>query len=293
MQVIVLGARGFIGACVVDVLAADSRFVVTPVSRAGIDLTRFGEVESLGSLGLADSVVVMAAGVTRERAGSREVYSTNVRMAANLAKVLRRGAARHLVCLSTVDVYGRSGLDLPMSEESPVRPCDDYGASKLASERIFDEACRARGVPYVVLRLPGIYGPGDRRENPINAFIRCAIAGKTLRVHGDGSQRRDYVYVRDVGAVVRAAILKRLTGCHNVVTGRSHRILDIVRMIERGCGRPMAVDRVHGGGQIDLIFAPSKIVQALPDFRFTALEEGIRKTYAYYEGLGDFPLRTK
>ena len=115
-----------------------------------------------------------------------------------------------LLYLSTTGVYGDTGGEV-VTEASPVTPSSDRGRRRAAAERIATEWCGARDVRCVVLRVPGIYGPGRlpldrlRRGEPV---LRPEDAGPGNRIHVD-----------DLVTACVAALERPVSGVFNVTDG--------------------------------------------------------------------------
>ena len=90
-------------------------------------------------------------------------------------------------------------VEPPIHEELPPHPVSPYGASKLAGEGYCSAYKRSFGIDTVALRFGNVYGPGSVHKNSVVAkFIRRALEGKTLKIFGDGSQTRDFIYIDDL-----------------------------------------------------------------------------------------------
>jgi UDP-glucose 4-epimerase len=113
-----------------------------------------------------------------------------------------------VVYSSTRQVYGRPQR-LPVDESHPLDPVDVNGVSKLAADRLHRLYCRIHGIPASVLRLSNVYGPRQRLDGDhqgfLPAFVRRAIDGEPITVFGDGSARRDCIYVDDAVTALLAA----------------------------------------------------------------------------------------
>lgn len=97
--------------------------------------------------------------------------------------------------------YGRPA-SVPVTEETPARPVDNYGVTKQASENYHFVYHRSYGIPVVSLRINNTYGERHQmkhnRYGIINWFIRLALDDKPITIYGDGKQLRDFNYVTDV-----------------------------------------------------------------------------------------------
>jgi len=113
-----------------------------------------------------------------------------------------------VVFAGTRQVYGRPD-SLPVTETHLVRPTDVNGINKAAGEYYHMVYNNVFGIRACSLRLTNVYGPRQLirhdRQGFIGWFIRLAIEDATIQIYGDGSQRRDFVFVDDAAdAFLRA-----------------------------------------------------------------------------------------
>jgi len=282
-NILLLGSKGFIGGSLVRCLSTSGEFVVRGLDLPELDLTDERQVGSLLPGSVENAVVVVAAAITRDKDDSAAAMASNIKMASNLAQVLKEHPARQLIYLSTVDVYGRKNLKLPLSESSAVRPSNYYGISKLTCEHILRWVCDDTGIPLAVLRPPGVYGPHDSHNSPIRVFTTRALTGRTITLNGNGSELRDFLYIDDLCEVARQVIVRSIHGTFNLVSGISHSIGDILRTIEDCCGYPIGVSFQGRQGDDDLVFERSAILTEIPTFTFTNIEEGLSQTVRCYQ----------
>jgi UDP-glucose 4-epimerase len=117
-----------------------------------------------------------------------------------LEHVRKLNPGASIVYASTRQVYGRPRA-APVDESHPLDPVDVNGVSKLAADRLHRLYHRVHAMPATVLRLSNIYGPRQRLDGDhqgfFPAFVRRALEGEAITVFGDGSQRRDCLYVDD------------------------------------------------------------------------------------------------
>ena len=226
--VLVTGGAGFIGSHVVDRLLAQGREVVV------VDDFSAGKRENLAAHAnerhlrviVADlrddfaaalhgvrpaAVVHLAAQVSVPRSLEDPVadLDINLRASVRLLQWAAAAGAGRLVLASSAAVYGEPAR-VPVSEDMCDRPASPYGASKRAAELFLACLGPNLGVETVALRPFNVYGP---RQDPrsaysgvVSQFLARAAAGEPLRVLGDGSQTRDFVYVEDVARAFAAAI---------------------------------------------------------------------------------------
>jgi UDP-glucose 4-epimerase len=154
----------------------------------------------------------------------------------------RRGATVPVVYASSAAVYGDCP-NMPMTEDSPLRPLSAYGAEKLGCELHAKVATHVHGIPTVGLRLFNVYG---RRQDPrspysgvVSIFCERIGRGGPVDIFGDGRQTRDFIHVADVVAGLLAAMRRRSldAAVFNLCTGRPTSVLDLARMVADLAGR--------------------------------------------------------
>jgi dTDP-4-dehydrorhamnose reductase len=128
-------------------------------------------------------------------------------LAAGGAALAAAGNLRALVYLSTVGVYGDHGGGW-VDEQTPVAPASERSRWRAAAERGWAQFGAQRGIPVAILRLAGIYGPGQ------NALVALA-RGKARRIAKAG-QVFNRIHVGDIAQAIDAAFARRASGVFNV-----------------------------------------------------------------------------
>lgn len=278
----VFGSSGFIGGAIVRERSLNDLLAVQGFSSKDADLTDWDQVSALAARLEPASVWVVAAARSPDWPGPpMDGMLANINMAKNLAALIERAPPRYAIYLSSVDVYGRENLILPLKEASPIRPSSYYAVSKHASEQILAVACRKAGIPLTILRLPSVYGPGDAHWGPVRSLVAAAVRHEQITIEGNGEQRRDLLFVRDVPRIVKALCAAPAPGTFNAVTGRSPSLNEMLRLIEEVSGEKPDVAYNCDAPQIDLVFEAPIILRQLPSVTLTSLERGIRETYTF------------
>ncbi len=267
MRIVVTGGAGFIGSHLVERLLGAGHEVACldnfdPYYDPG--LKRRNLAAALGAphfrlvegdcrdravverlLGAGGGVLVHLAarpGVRPSLADPEGYAQTNIQGTITLLDAARTCGIRHVVFASSSSVYGRSP-DVPFREEEsrPV-PVSPYGASKLAAEQFCRVFGHLYGMPVTCLRFFTVYGPRQRPDMAIARFARGIEEGTPLRVHGDGTARRDYTYVDDVvDGILRA--IERPGGfrVYNLGTEETVSLRDLIAALEQALGKPAAL----------------------------------------------------
>jgi len=137
--------------------------------------------------------------------------------------------------VSTDEVYGSLGpADPPFSEASQYAPNSPYAASKAAADHLVRAYRHTYGLPTLTTNCSNNYGPRQFPEKLIPLVIHNALAGKPLPVYGDGLNIRDWLYVEDHCAAIRAVLERGRPGeTYNIGAGAEKTNLEVVRTL---CG---------------------------------------------------------
>lgn len=169
----------------------------------------------------------------------------NVLATQRLLEALRDVPARKVVYASSSSVYGDAEC-YPTAETVRPAPISPYGVTKLAAEHLCELYRANFGVPTVSLRLFTVYGPGQRPDMAFSRLIGAALRSQPFCLYGDGRQTRDFTYVSDVVAAMRAAALSGWTGVANIGGGSRTSMAEVIRLVGTLTGRPPQVMRLPG-----------------------------------------------
>jgi len=161
---------------------------------------------------------------------------TNVNGTLAVLEAARHARVRKLVYAASSSCYGLAG-ELPTTESAPVRPEYPYALSKYLGERTALHWGQVYGLPVISIRMFNVYGPRVKTTGAYGAvfgvFLAQKLHGKPFTVVGDGTQRRDFVYVTDVArAYLLAAESDRTGEVYNLGGGgQPPTINDLVRLM--------------------------------------------------------------
>jgi UDP-glucose 4-epimerase len=272
---LVTGGAGYIGSHVVRQLgeAAEKIIVLDNLGRgfrqavtAGTlvvgDVGDFALVSRLMAEHAVDTVMHFAAHtiVPESVAQPLKYYGNNTCATRSLLQACLDNRVRHFVFSSTAAVYGMPDQGYA-DEESPTRPINAYGTSKLMSEWMLRDVAAVGELRYVALRYFNVAGsdPGGRigqstQGATLLTKVACeAMVGKRphVSVFGsdyptpDGTGMRDYLHVEDLAAAHLNA-LEYLRGNGKSVTlnvgyGHGYSVREVLRMVETVGGKPLVV----------------------------------------------------
>jgi dTDP-glucose 4,6-dehydratase len=135
--------------------------------------------------------------------------------------------------ISTDEVFGALGPnDAPFDETTRYDPRSPYSASKAGSDHLVRAWFHTYGLPVIVSNTANNYGPWQFPEKLIPLITLNALEGKPLPVYGDGSNRRDWIFVEDHAAALVRVLEHGEPGSTYAISARQPRSnLDVVRAI--------------------------------------------------------------
>lgn len=220
-----------------------------------------------------------------------EYMDVNVQGTVRTLEAARAAGAEKFVYAASSTCYGLA--DVPTPEDHPLQPLYPYALSKYMGEMAAFHWHAVYGLPVNSIRIFNAYGTRSRTSGAYGAvfgvFLRQKLAGHPFTVVGDGSQRRDFIYVTDVARAFVAAAETTLTGqVWNLGAGAPQTVNRLVELL----GGP-AVHIPKRPGEPDCTWADiGKITRELawrPDVSF---EDGVRRIVEKIDYWRDAPLWT-
>ena len=166
-----------------------------------------------------------------------EIWDNNVNGTMNLLEAARACGIQRFVYVNSSEAYGTAQY-VPIDEKHAFYPRSPYGASKAAGELLGYSYYHSYGLNFSAVRLFNMFGPRPVPYGVIPKFIWLALDHKPIPIAGDGTQKRDYLFVRDAAAAIRLmAERSDLAGeAINVGSGVSFTIMEIAQKIIRLTG---------------------------------------------------------
>jgi UDP-glucuronate 4-epimerase len=319
MSILVTGAAGFIGAAVAQHLLSRGNRVIgvdcindyydpalkqarldNLARHAGfvfhkLDIADRPAMEALATQygGEIEGIVHLAAqaGVRYSLVNPFAYVSSNLVGHMTVLEVARHlPALRHLVYASSSSVYG-GNTKVPFSIEDRVDdPLSLYAATKRADEALSISYAHSHGLAQTGLRFFTVYGPWGRPDMAYFSFMAAIMEGRSLRVFGDGTMRRDFTYIDDIVAGVVAALDRPPSAgqhrLYNLGNNNSASVNDLISAIEAATGRRAERQEVPTPpGEVKATWAD--IEASRRDIGFqpqTSLGDGIKLFADWYRG---------
>jgi nucleoside-diphosphate-sugar epimerase len=227
--------------------------------------------------------------VPRSIQNPRESHQANVDATLEVLIAARDAGVKRVVFAGSSSVYGNAAA-LPKREDMPSAPLSPYALQKLVSEQYCQMFTALYGLETVTTRYFNVFGPRQQPGSPysgvISLFVEALVDGRAPRIHGDGTQTRDFTYVGDVVTGVLACCEAPAASGEviNVAAGGRVSLLDLVQTLGRILGvnaQPEFAPTREG----DVKDSQADISKARRLLRFEpreSFEAGLRKTVAWY-----------
>ena len=191
--------------------------------------------------------------------------------------------------ISTSEVYGTSEYE-PMDEKHPLNPCSPYASAKCGADRLVYSFIETYQLPAVILRPFNQYGPYQHLEKVIPRFIVAAFENKSLTVHGNGSAKRDWLYVDDtikrIEKVIESPFEKVRGQVFNIGSGQSVSILEIAEKILLILNKSKSLIEYVGDrlGQVQNHLSSTEKAEDVLNIKpGRSFEEGLKQTIDWYK----------
>jgi UDP-glucose 4-epimerase len=229
--------------------------------------------------------------VPRSMAAPLASHEANATGTLRVLEKARQSGVRRVVYAASSSAYGDTPT-MPKIENMRPLPLSPYAAAKLAGEQYCQVYARAYGLETVCLRYFNVFGP---RQDPLSEyaaviprFITYGMAGKTLTIHGDGTQSRDFCFIDNtVEANLKAASAPAAEASgrvFNVACGAATSLNDVIAQIGAILGKQLEVH--HGPSRVgDVKHSLADISEARQRLGYSAavpFSEGLRRTARWY-----------
>ncbi|MGC8585201.1 MAG: NAD-dependent epimerase/dehydratase family protein [Thermoplasmata archaeon] len=300
---LVTGGAGFIGSNLVSRLVKDNNEVIVVdslhtgsenlIKEFNVEFYKMkvdefyknvnpGNVDGIFHLGKASSTPMYKS--------NREKFTESVSGIVSVLELAVKNNAK-VVNASSSSLY--NGLEPPHNENMIIKPTDFYTEARLVEERLSKVYEDFYGLRWNAMRFFSVYGPREQYKknyaNLISQFTWSYMKNEQPIIYGDGSQKRDFIFVDDVVDALIMAMKSNINGIFNVGTGKSYSLNEMVKILMKLMNTDIKPKYIENPvkNYVYLTQADTSKSEKVLGFRAkTELEYGMKITVDYYRRVG-------
>jgi len=290
MKILVTGGNGLVGKHLQDILP-DAVYV----SSKDYDLTKDYNVREMLSSEKPDIVIHLAArvgGILDNINHPVDYIEENILINTNVLRFCHQYNVSKVISILSTCIYPDVVDTYPMKEEILFQgppPPDNfaYAMSKRCMATQMDSYVKQYNKQWSYLIPCNLYGEHDKYEEHHSHFVSALIkkiheAKDSVEIWGTGKPLRQFMYAGDLARVIKYMIDNDVVDNFNVAPDYVHSIEEITKIGMESCGKgdlKIVYDNTKPDGQYRKDVDSSKLISVMKDFKFTSLEEGIRRVY--------------
>ncbi|MCB1107759.1 MAG: SDR family oxidoreductase [Chlamydiia bacterium] len=309
MKALVTGGAGFIGSHLTQLLLEKGHEVVVIDNLCSGRLDNFSEFRGHPRLQFAQADIRLLeeirpyfkgidwvfhlaalADIVPSIESPRDYFEVNVDGTFNVLECSKESGVKRFLYAASSSCYGIPDI-YPTPETAPTKPQYPYALTKFLGEEIVMHWEKVYKLPSLSMRLFNVYGPRARTTGAYGAvfgvFLTQKLNNKPMTVVGDGTQTRDFTFVKDVVRAFLMGAESSLSGeIFNVGSGNHYSVNQIVEILEGD-----STNIPKRPGEPDCTFADTTKIEKMIGFKATtSFDTGVRELLAKINDFRDAPL---
>ena len=289
MKILITGASGFIGRKTLeflkeeyynDEIIAFSSSKINGVKTVFHNNYKFDDnYLSENGCSNVDVLIHIGAFIPKLSTEANDIEQNNLNIINTQKLLTSLASVKKIIFISTVDIYG---IDEIITEKTLESPVSLYGWSKLYCEKMVEQYAKQNNIPYQILRLGHVFGPGEEKYKKILPItIKKVLNGETVEIWGDGQAIRTFIYIDDVAKAIVNSIGLNESNIINIVGEEQVTIKQLVDNIIELSDKNIKVKYIPSNTpNRNLIFDNSKLKKYLLS-DLTKFQVGLQNEYEY------------
>jgi len=296
MNFLLTGACGFIGSHAFDefIRHGHNIVVVDRLTYAGnignidlnkctfyqLDINETVILEKIVKTHNIDKIVNFAAEthVDNSISDASSFVRTNIKGVLSILNVCREHNIE-LIHLSTDEVYGPAS-HIPFDELTPLNPKNPYAATKAAADHLIFSYVNTYGIKCKIVRPSNNFGQRQHSEKFIPKIVKSVRERSNIPIYGDGSQKRQWTYVKDTAKIIYKIATECLDGVYNISDSNVFTNNDIVDHILglMNCDTNLKTYVKDRPGHDKMYWITSRKINSLIEMEFTNFNTALKET---------------
>jgi UDP-glucose 4-epimerase len=277
-RVVLLGGSGTVGQDLENYFQSQQVECLS-LSSKEVDLSDIRSTQKLLSILENRDILVFISAITPDRGKDAKTLLKNLTMVDHFCAILDQVNLSHVIYISSDAVYAENVN--PIREIASASPDSFHGLMHLNREFMLTTSLKSRQIPLMILRASIVYSHQDTHNSyGPNRYFRTASQDKLIKLFGDGEEKRDHIWVRDLSRLVALSIEKKSTGILNVATGLSPSFKEVANKVAELCGDAVKIECSTRQNPIThRHFDITKIHKMFPGFYMTDWQTGMEQVY--------------
>lgn len=204
----------------------------------------------------------------------------------NVLALSKSSGVKRVFFSSSSEVYGEP-FEIPQNENTtPLNSRLPYAIVKNVGEAFFRSYEKEFGLPYTIFRFFNTYGPQQSEDFVVPKFLKAALAGKPIEIHGDGLQTRSFCYIEDtIATCIKTLHRNYENSVLNVGNDREMSILELAQEIIRVTGSNSEIIHLPALIEGDMRRRCPDVtkMKAILHRELTSLDEGLHQMIEFYK----------
>jgi len=298
-NVLLVGGNGFIGSHLIDILLSEGYSLRVVDWRSEIFREPLPDVEYIylrenaykNYLDILDgqSTLVYLAHSTFPNDSidffDQDIYESIIPFL-ELLKFIPQSDVKKIIFFSSGGAIYGVPKSIPVKEDHPLYPISTYGVSKAAMEAYLRLFCRNYEKSYLIVRPGNPFGPRQNysgKQGVIPIFMSKIIKGEPITIWGDGSAKKDYIFVKDLAHAIISLIKSNIDNeTFNISSGVGTSLKELIPQIEDVVGNKalLSYEMSRSTDVLNIVLDNSKYIKLTGDMPTSlSIEEGLVYTY--------------
>ncbi len=212
----------------------------------------------------------------------------NVLATKNICKISKEYNIKKFIFASSSSVYGDQ-KKFPIKEYSKLNPKNPYAITKLKSEKIVRDNFNKKKIEFIIFRFFTVYGPYGRPDMFIHKLLNAIKKNKTIKLHNNGLNLRDFTYIDDVIKILVKTTITKLNGdIFNICRSNPIVTNDLLKYIlEIYKSKKINIDKtgIIRGEMLKTHGSNIKLLRYFGKMKFTGIKKGLIRTISIYKQL--------
>ena len=271
-RIVFIGSKSFIAKNVINDLKKFN-YSIIKIPRTLVNLESKKSIKQLDKLIKNNDWIFFASGKVPVKNDS--MYKKNIKMIENFCSAILSKNINHFFYLSSDAVYSDSLR--PLSEKSKKNPDNLHGLMHLTRENIIRKIFPKGKI--TIFRPTLVFGSDDPHNGyGPNKFVRLAKNKKNIILFGNGEERRDHIFIKDLSKLICKCINKNLSGEFNLATGKLYSFMQIANIIKSKYPKTQILTSIRKGVMPHNGYRAFKINNVnyiSNNFKFTTIEKWV------------------